>query len=170
LIEKDNGLEIVDQHIAEERFIYEKLKSQKQAASQLLFISDVMEISLTEAELINEHKEKFEKFGYGIEFLKENQLIFKKVPQLLSKASPKDLLADILANLAGNLDGLEERILMTTACKASVKAGQKLNMWQMQEIIKNWRTCEKPYTCPHGRPISKLLAHKQIAGFFERNE
>lgn len=170
LIEKDDGLEIVDQHIAEERFYYEKLKSQKQVASQLLFISDVLEVSATEAELIKENKEKFEKFGYEIEFLKDTQIIFKKVPQILSKVSPKELLADILENLSGNIDGLEEKILMTVACKASVKAGQKLNMWQMQEIIKNWRTCEKPYTCPHGRPISKLLPHKQIASFFERNE
>lgn len=170
LIEKEEGLEIVDQHIAEERFIYEKLKSQKQPASQLLFVSDVLEVSATEAELLKEHKEKFEKFGYGIEFLKENQIIFKKVPQMLSKVSPKELLADILENLSGDLDGLEEKILITTACKASVKAGQKLNIWQMQEIIRNWRTCEKPYTCPHGRPISKLIPHKNIAAFFERSE
>lgn len=170
LIEKDDGLEIVDQHIAEERFYYEKLKSQKQAVSQLLFISDILDVSSTEAELIKENKPKFEKFGYEIEFLKDTQLIFKKVPQMLSKVSPKELLADILENLSGNIDGLEEKILMTVACKASVKAGQRLNMWQMQEIIKNWRTCEKPYTCPHGRPISKLLPHRQIASFFERNE
>ena len=173
LIEKEDGLEIVDQHIAEERYIYEKLKSQKQAVSQLLFVSDVLEVSATEAQLINEHKEKFEKFGYGIEFLNDNELIFKKVPQMLSKANPKDLLADILENLSGDADsmaGLEEKILIMTSCKASVKAGQRLNIWQMQEIIKNWRTTEKPYTCPHGRPISKTINHKQIASFFERAE
>lgn len=170
LIEKEDGLEIVDQHIAEERFYYEKLIEQKEPTSQLLFISDVLDVSATEAQLIKDNKDKFEKFGYGIEFLKENELIFKKVPQMLSKINPKELLADILENLSGDLDGLEEKILRTTACKASVKAGQKLNIWQMQEIIKKWRTCKKPYTCPHGRPISKVLAHKQIAGFFERNE
>ena len=170
LIEKEDGLEIVDQHIAEERFIYEKLKSQKQPASQLLFISDVLQVSATEAELIKENRDKFEKFGYGIEFLNNSELIFKKVPQMLSKVSPQELLADILENLSGDLDGLEEKILIMTSCKASVKAGQKLNAWQMQEIIRNWRTCEKPYTCPHGRPISKTLSHKQIAGFFERVE
>ena len=48
LIEKDEGLEIVDQHIAEERFIYEKLKSEKQIASQMLFISDVVSVSSTD--------------------------------------------------------------------------------------------------------------------------
>jgi len=170
LIEKEDGLEIVDQHIAEERYIYEKLKSQKQAVSQMLFVSDVLEVSATEAQLIKENKEKFEKFGYGIEFLKETELIFKKVPQMLSKVSPKEILSDILENLSGDIDGLEEKILIMTSCKAAVKAGQKLNSWQMQEIIKNWRTCEKPYTCPHGRPISKILPHKQIASFFERQE
>lgn len=170
LIEKDDGLEIIDQHIAQERFFYEKLSSQKQPASQLMFVSDVLEVSTTEAELLKEHKEKFEKFGYGIEFLKENQLIFKKVPQMLSKVNPRELLADILENLSGDLDGLEEKILITTACKASVKAGQKLNIWQMQDIIRDWRTCEKPYTCPHGRPISKVIPHKQIAAFFQRSE
>lgn len=170
LIDKEDGLEIVDQHIAEERYYYEKLLSQKTPASQLLFISDVLEVSATEAELIKENMEKFEKFGYGIEFLKENELIFKKIPQMLSKISPRELLADILENLHGDLDNLEEELLKTTACKASVKAGQRLTIWQMQEIIKNWRTTEKPYTCPHGRPISKILAHKQIAGFFQRAE
>ncbi len=44
LIEKEDGLEIVDQHIAEERYIYEKLKSQKQPASQLLFVSDILQV------------------------------------------------------------------------------------------------------------------------------
>lgn len=170
LIEQEEGLEIVDQHIAEERFIYEKLKNQKEPASQLLFISDVLEVSASEAQLIKENKAKFEKFGYGIEFLKENQFIFKKVPQMLAKVNPKELLADILENLSGDIDGLEEKILIMTSCRASVKAGQKLSIWQMQEIIRNWRTCEKPYTCPHGRPISKTLPHKQIASFFMRAE
>lgn len=170
LIEREEGLEIVDQHIAEERFIYERLKAQKQPASQLLFVSDVLEISASEAELLKEHKEKFEKFGYGIEFLKDTQVIFKKVPQMLSKTNPKELLTDILENLSGDLDGLEEKILITTSCKASVKAGQRLNHWQMENIIQNWRTCEKPYTCPHGRPISRIIPHRQIASFFERAE
>ncbi len=168
LIEHDEGLEIVDQHIAEERYIYEKLKSEKNIVSQLLFVSDVLTVSSAEAELIKENIEKFEKFGYGIEFLKENELIFRKVPQLIAKVNPKEILSDILENIEGDIDGLEEKILITTSCKASVKAGQKLSTWQMQEIIKRWRTTKMPYTCPHGRPISKILPHKQIASFFQR--
>lgn len=169
LIEKEEGLEIVDQHIAEERFNYEKLQKQKSIASQMLFISDLLQVSASEYEQLNDFKQKIESFGYEIQFLKDNQITFKKVPQVLAQVNPKVLLSDILENLSGDLDGLEENMLKTIACKASVKAGQKLNLWQMQQIIKNWRTCEKPYTCPHGRPISKMIAHKQIAGFFDRN-
>ena len=169
LIEKDDGLEIVDQHIAEERYNYEKLLADKEIVSQMLFVSDVIEVSAAEAELIRENMNKFEKFGFGIEFTDETKLIFRKVPQLIAKVNPKEILADILENIDGNIDSLEEKILRTTACKASVKAGQKLSIWQMQEIIKKWRTTKMPYTCPHGRPITHTIAHKDIAAFFQRN-
>ncbi len=170
LIEKEDGLEIIDQHIAAERYIYETLKSQKTPASQILFISDILQVSPTEYEILQENSSKFEKFGYEITFLKNNEITFKKIPQMLSKINPKDLLTDILENLKGDLDGLEEKILITTSCKAAIKAGDELTMWQMQELIKNWRSCKEPYTCPHGRPISKLLSHKEIASFFSRNK
>lgn len=171
LIDTDEGLEIVDQHIAEERYIYEKLKSEKDVISQLLFVSDVIDVSATEAQLIKENLSKFERYGYGIEFLKDNEIIFRKVPQLLAKVNPKEILADIIENLEGDsVDNLEEKILITTSCKASVKANTKLSIWQMQEIIKNWRTTKMPYTCPHGRPISKIIPHKQLAAFFQRGE
>ena len=170
LIEKENGLEIVDQHIADERYIYEKLKQSKNIDCQLLFISDVLEISLTDKELLENNREKLAKFGYEIEFLSDKEVIFRKVPQLLSKVSPKEILADILENIQGNLDNIEEQILITTSCKAAVKANTYLNHYQMEEIIKNWRTTKNPETCPHGRPISKFIEHKDLAKFFQRNK
>ena len=169
LVEKEDGLEIIDQHIAEERYIYEKLKSEKNVVSQLLFVSDVLTVSATEAELIKENLDKFERFGFGIEFTSDTELIFRKVPQMIAKVNPKEILSDILENIESDIDGLEEKILITTSCKASVKAGQKLSTWQMQEIVKKWRTTKMPYTCPHGRPIVKFFPHKEIAGFFQRN-
>ena len=79
-------------------------------------------------------------------------------------------MADILENISGNIDNIEEKILITTSCKAAVKANTYLNMFQMQEIIKNWRKCEKPFTCPHGRPISHIIEHQDIAKIFQRNK
>ncbi|MCM1265562.1 MAG: DNA mismatch repair endonuclease MutL [Candidatus Gastranaerophilales bacterium] len=170
LIEQDEGLEIIDQHIADERYIYETLKKQHEPTSQLLFVSDVLEIDTKDAEIIKTNIDKFEKFGYGIEFINDNEMIFRKIPQLLSKYNPKEILADILDNIEGDINNLEEKILITTSCKAAVKANTPLNLFQMEEIIERWRKCEKPYTCPHGRPISKILKHNDIASFFLRPE
>ena len=80
------------------------------------------------------------------------------------------LLDCILENIEGDINNLEEKILITTSCKAAVKANTPLNHFQMEEIIRKWRGCKMPYTCPHGRPISKLLKHNEIASFFMRPE
>lgn len=170
LIEREEGLEIVDQHIAEERYIYEQLKKTKNIDCQLLFISDILEISPSDKELLRSNIDKLEKFGYELDFISDDEVIFRKVPQLLSKIPPKEILSDILENISGDIDNMEEQILITTSCKAAVKANTYLNLFQMQEIIRNWRSCEKPFTCPHGRPISHIVEHKEIAKFFQRNK
>jgi DNA mismatch repair protein MutL len=169
LIEKEDGLEIVDQHIADERYIYETIKKSKNIDCQLLFLSDVIEISPSDKSVLETSKPKLEKYGYEIDFISDNEVIFRKIPQILSKIPPKDILADILENISGNIDNIEENILITTSCKAAVKANTYLNQYQMEEIIRNWRKCENPETCPHGRPISKFINHKDIAKFFQRN-
>ena len=173
LVENEDNLELIDQHIAQERYIYEKLKNQKEVASQLLIISDVLDIEPNDIDILEEAKEQLVKFGYQIEKVSENQIIFKKIPQVLSQVKPKDILAELLENLKhsqeNDLDTTEERILITTSCKASVKAGERLTLWQMEEIVKNLRSTKNPYTCPHGRPISHFISHKEVASFFDRN-
>ncbi len=170
LIETNDGLEIVDQHIADERYIYEKLKNNKNVSSQILLISDVIDLEATDVELLNESKEKLNQFGYQIEILAPTKIIFRKIPQILSHVNLQDIVSELLDNIRGNLDTLEEKILITTSCKAAVKAGEKLSIWQMEELIKKWRTTKHPYSCPHGRPISKTIQTKDIASYFLRAE
>lgn len=173
LVENENNLEIIDQHIADERYIYEKLKSEKTVNSQLLIISDILSVEPSDIDMLENSREQLKKFGYQIEKVSENQVIFKKIPQILSNAVPQDILAELLSNLKNSqendLDTKEEKILITTSCKAAVKAGQKLTPWQMEEIVKKLRTTKNPYTCPHGRPISHYIPLKEIASFFARN-
>ena len=173
LVENEDNLELIDQHIAQERYIYEKLKNQKEVASQLLIISDVLDIEPNDIDILEEAKEHLARFGYQIEKVSDNQIIFKKIPQVLSQVKPKDILAELLENLKhsqeNDLDTTEERILITTSCKASVKAGERLTLWQMEEIVRNLRSTKNPYTCPHGRPISHFISHKEVASFFDRN-
>lgn len=173
LVENDDNLEIIDQHIAEERYIYEKLRKQKEVTSQLLIISDVIDVEPEEIELLESARNHLKRFGYQIEKISETQVIFKKIPQILSNVKPKDILSELLENLKhspeNDLDTTEERILITTSCKAAIKAGDKLTLWQMEEIVKKLRTTKNPYTCPHGRPISHFIPLKEVASFFLRN-
>ena len=173
LVENDDNLEIIDQHIAEERYIYEKLKKQKEIVSQLLIISDILDVEPEDVEILENSKNHLSRFGYQIEKVSNSQVIFKKIPQVLSQVKPKDILSELLENLKdspeNDLDTIEERILITTSCKAAIKAGDKLTLWQMEEIVKKLRTTKNPYTCPHGRPISHFIPIKEIASFFARN-
>ncbi len=173
LVENEDNLEIIDQHIAQERYIYESLKKQKEIASQLLIISDVLDVEPTDIELLENNRKQLAKFGYQVEKISDNQVIFKKIPQVLSKIKPVDILTELLQNLKttpeNELDTIEERILITTSCKASVKAGEKLTLWQMEDIVKKLRTIKNPYTCPHGRPISHFIPLKEIASYFDRS-
>jgi len=171
LIEYADGLEIVDQHIADERYRFEKLAEQVHPESQVLLLSDIIKIEPDEAELLKEKLPELEKLGYEINFVNEGEIIFKKVPQIVAHIQVKELFEDIVKTLKDtSVRTFWENIITSMSCKASVKAGQELNMWQMEELISRWKTTKNPYTCPHGRPICKKFAHNEVAGFFMRNE
>lgn len=172
LFEEDNELKIVDQHIADERYIFEKLQENLKSEnipSQLLLISDVISLEPADVSLLTENSEKLVRFGYEIQKISDSEVVFKKIPQVIAHIKVKDILADILENLHGDLNNLEEKMLVTMSCKAAVKAGAELNLWQMEELIKKWKTTKMPYTCPHGRPIVHCFAEKEIASFFHRS-
>lgn len=172
IFEEDGELKIVDQHIADERYIFEKLQENLQREnipSQLLLISDVIALEPADVSLLMENIEKLVRFGYEIQKISDSEVVFKKIPQVIAHIKIKDILADILENLHGDLNNLEEKMLVTMSCKAAVKAGAELNLWQMEELIKKWKTTKMPYTCPHGRPIVHSFSEKEIASFFHRS-
>ena len=174
LVENEAGLEIIDQHIAEERYIYEKLKNEQTIQSQLILISQTLEVEPSESVLLQNSQEILEKYGYKIEVLEPTKVIFKKIPQILSNRGLKDILTELLNNLRDSqndgINTLEEKILITTSCKAAVKANTPLTVVQMEDIVRRWRTTSQPHTCPHGRIISHIIPHKELAAFFGRQK
>ena len=170
MIQRPEGLEIVDQHIAHERFLYEKLLENKDKNSQILLISEKFDLSPSDVELLNSNKALLQKFGYDFDIKEGNIFSFTKIPQMLTNVALKELLSNLLEDFQTNIEDIENKILTTTACKAAVKANTKLNIFQMKELIANWRTTKNWQTCPHGRPISIIIPHKKIAGFFLRQE
>lgn len=170
LIEAEEGLQLVDQHIAHERYLYEKLKEEKEFASQLLLASTKIELEPSEVSVLSDNIELLKKFGYIFEIINDKTIVLKQVPQIISNKGPETVVGELLEALNGSVEDIEDKILTTTACKASVKAGEKLSIWQMEELIRNWMTTKFPKTCPHGRPISHIIPLKQVASFFGRSE
>lgn len=171
LIEYSDGLEIVDQHIADERYRFEKLIEEEHPESQILLFSDIIHVEADEANILKEKLSELNKLGYEINFVNSDEIIFKKVPQVVAHIAVKELFEDIIKTLKNtDVRSFYENMITSIACKASVKAGQELNMWQIEELIARWKKTKNPYTCPHGRPICKKFTHNEIAAFFMRNE
>jgi len=168
LIETPEGLQVIDQHIAHERTIYEKLKESKTVASQLLLTSGVIELEPSQTALFEENAEILSKYGYEFEKSGDSGIVLKQVPQMLLNSSPEKIVNEILEALEGSLENIENKLLITTSCHAAVKAGEKLSVWQMEDLILEWQKSKNNLTCPHGRKICHILSSKEIASFFGR--
>jgi len=194
LIENSEGLQIIDQHIAHERYLYEKLKQNKNNNSQLLLTSELFETDEETILLLHDNNDKIQEYGFEIEFMKKNiseSLIaidlqaplekeflassyigvkLKRIPQILSTKSHYDIVKDLIEAVKTTPENMENEILERISCRAAVKAGEKLNTWQMEELINNWQGTQFNMTCPHGRKISHTMTIKEIAKFFGRIE
>ncbi len=170
LIETKEGLQLIDQHIAHERVLYEKLKESKEHMSQLLLTSDVIELEPVQIAQLEEHKDVLAKFGYEFIKITDKTITFKKVPQMIADKSPQNLINEILDNLNDSLETLENQILISTACHAAVKANEVLKQSQMERLIEDWSDSKFPLTCPHGRKICHTITPSQIAAFFGRTK
>lgn len=169
LVEHNEGLQIIDQHIAHERTIYERLKDSKEFASQLLLSCVPVEVDDNQAELMLENAELLSRYGYKFEVMNSNRVILKQVPVILAGKNPESTVVELIKALEGSVEQIENEILITTSCHAAVKAGEKLSVWQMEEIIRDWQMTKNNGTCPHGRVIAKIIPLKEVASFFGRS-
>lgn len=172
LIEREEGLELVDQHIAHERYIYETLKENLEkngeVSAQMFFTSAQTTLEPENIEKLEKNKEILEKQGYIFE-INDNNVSIKQVPVVVAQNHAENIIEDVIECLNTNFDKVEDAMLIMSSCKGAVKAGQKLSTWQMSDIIEKWLTTKNPQTCPHGRPISKIIPTKEVAKFFLRN-
>ncbi|NLF82783.1 MAG: DNA mismatch repair endonuclease MutL [Candidatus Gastranaerophilales bacterium] len=172
LVSTSEGLLIVDQHIAHERYLYEKLKEQKNSSnpvsSQLMLVAETVSLDEEDIDLFRENAAFLAQNGYEVEAVSGKGVRLRRVPNILAQKDPTKVVEDILEALQSAPEKIEDELLMRTACRASVKAGEKLSLWQMEELIKNWQSTKHPRTCPHGRKIGHLIPRSELAGYFSR--
>ena len=156
LVEKNGELVLVDQHNAQERINFEKLKKQYQennVASISPLFPIIIELSPSEAGQLNDEKKKLlEKIGFRLEPLSGNAFDVKSFPQVLEEKSIRDALLEIVHMPEGEVN-FEDRVLAEVACKSAIKVNHKLYPEQMRVIVANLYQTGNPYFCPHKRPI-----------------
>ena len=172
----DEGVAIIDQHVAHERVLFERVMERLTAGrleSQRLLVPLVIEMSADEHESLVGRAQALEQFGFEFESFGASAINVTAVPALIDAGdSAKALLA-----LAHDLEGLDagahlqdaiQRIAATTACHAAVKANYPLSHEKMTHILDELRATAYSTVCPHGRPVMLRLTRREIEKNFDR--
>ena len=174
LVRKDEELEIYDQHIIHERILYEELKDKfynKKIESQHLLLPLKMEVTVIEKNIIFENIDIFQNFGFDIDEFSENEIVIRAVPAFDFRDSIENVFLQLLLDLKNEVEikDLRENIIISMSCKGAIKAGQKLDISEMQNMVRRIHEVGK-YTCPHGRPIIVKLSKNDLDKMFGRKK
>lgn len=171
LFQNQDGLYLMDQHAAAERIRYEhyfqSLANPNPAIKHLLFARH-LELTSDDILVITNHLEKMENCGFH--FNEQHDLI--GLPVWLNDSEIEIAIEAMVSMLVEkesiDLSILRDRLAKDISCKGAIKANKALNLSEINAIVKNLRTCENPYTCPHGRPTLIKLSHYEIERMFKR--
>jgi DNA mismatch repair protein MutL len=164
---------IFDQHAAAERVLYERLSDAAASARphrQALLLPWVWETTPEAAALISDTLDQFARLGFGLEAFGARSFRVNAVPGALPESTPwRDFLDGLAEDLAtGTIPRGWEALLTRAACRGSVKAGQSLEVPEMERVIRDLQSCAQPWSCPHGRPTFLRLLPGDLAKRFRR--
>lgn len=170
-----NGLMIIDQQSAHERVLFEKfsedLKYRSAATQQSLFPKTVT-FTAADFALINEMEQEIKGLGFRFEVFGKNTLLINGVPANLKHVSEKDLFEGLIDQFKQNQSGLslplQENLTRALAKRASIKAGQKLEMEEMKELLNSLFLCKTPNYSPEGKPTFYIFELGKLESYFNR--
>jgi DNA mismatch repair protein MutL len=170
-----SGLLIIDQHIAHERILYEKIlatfENNLPSTQQLLF-PQTIELTPADIILVKELAESLQSMGFVFKIFSKNTVVIDGLPSDVRVGDERKILMDVLDEYRTNeqrgiLD-IRENLAKAFACKAAIKAGDKLNTFEMNSLIDQLFATTMPYACPHGRPIVIKLTLEELDKRFGR--
>lgn len=170
---KGQDLYIIDQHAAHERIRYDTFCHRvEHMPSQQLLTAEFVEVDPEDMILLTERQDVFTDLGYTYSVAGPTTLRVEEVPCDLKTSDIADSLKDICRLLHENDVAdkavLRHRSLAYLSCHGAVKAGDRLNIRQMKQLIEDLFHTEKPYVCPHGRPIIVRFTPDDLAKLFKR--
>ena len=170
-----SGLMIIDQHVAHERILYEKVLSRLDAnmpfIQQLLFPIKI-QFDLASYDILKELDSMIVKLGFKLKYLPKNYVMIEGVPEDIRNGYEEKLLREFISEYVNNQTEkrLEEKdnIAKSYSCKAAIKAGDKLSEKEMRLLIDQLFATSMPYVCPHGRPIVIKISLEEFDRRFGR--
>ena len=179
LFQSDSGVAIVDQHSAHERVLYEGVMHQLTgdgAPAQRLLLPLTLEFSGAELEAIEAHRELLRRVGFEVEPISGRSVVVHTAPNPHPRFDAARCLQELVADLAGGrlggaggLANRLERFAATFACRAAIKAGQRLGVDEMRELVLRLLSATLPAHDVHGRPTIVQLPKGELERRFGRS-
>ena len=172
----DEGLLLIDQHVAHERILFDKFrKSETDRAieSQNLLLPETIDLSPAQSAAFQLIENDLESLGFGMMRLSGRTVAIKSIPTDLPASDTRNLFAEILDTIEAEKRGgpkstFRDDIAASLACKAAIKINMKLTPEKMRWLIDGLLLTTSPTTCPHGRPVILRLSVKDIERGFHR--
>ncbi len=172
----DEGLLLIDQHVAHERILFDKFRykeTMRAIESQNLLLPETIDLSPAQAEVFQLVAGELESLGFNTMQLSGRTVAIKSVPTDLPPSEARNLFAEILDTIELEKRGdakstFRDHIAASLACKAAVKINMKLTPEKMHWLIDRLLITSSPTTCPHGRPVILRLTMKDIERGFHR--
>jgi DNA mismatch repair protein MutL len=172
----DEGICVIDQHVAHERVLFERIMQRLESdplESQQLLLPMMLELPAAERQALVSRAAELARFGFEVEEFGGDSVKVTAVPALM----PPDACDAALRALADDLEGLDrglrveealKQIAATTACHAAVKANYPLTFEKMRHILDELRATAYSTVCPHGRPVMLRITRREIEKNFDR--
>jgi DNA mismatch repair protein MutL len=171
----EDGLWIVDQHVAHERVLFEKILRQrevKKVESQRLLIPLIIDLTPAQQAVFAEIAEELNDNGFEAEAFGLRTLAIKVAPSGLEAAELERMLHELFDQCTGeqalNMELVRTRIAASIACHAAIKVNMALEQNKMEWLLAELAKTDFPFSCPHGRPVVLRYSMKDIQKAFKR--
>ena len=176
LLETEDGFVVMDPHAAHERVLFEKLLNaveHGQVESQGLLVPETVELQPRDALYVRKNIELIKTLGVGVSEFGGDTFVVDALPRGMDGLGIKDMLIDVARHLEtlgerGSHSRWREEAIAQAACKAAVKARDRLSLSEVEQLVIALASAEMPYTCPHGRPTLIYTSFRELDRKFGR--
>ena len=172
----DEGLLLIDQHVAHERVLFDKyraLEAERRTESQQLLVPETFDLTPAQAAVFDDLAPELEKYGFELMRLSGRTVAVKAIPADLPSGEARNMLAELLDTVdaekkSSARETLRDEIAASLACHAAIKVNMSLTPEKMRWLIDRLLQTSSPTTCPHGRPVILRLKTRDILKGFHR--